>query len=189
MKDGRFRGDLAARFAPTLAYKDSPLAGDLATQHGVPSRLLDLCQMKLLEAMNRGWGDEDRIRASTLQEERAGEAEDVGSGSGPQTHEGDRAMRKQTIKKASIGSAFDDFLKNEGTYEATQAVAIKRVLAWQIEKAMREQCLTKAEMARRMETNRSQLDRLLDPDSDSVTLETLTRAARAIGRQVKLELV
>jgi antitoxin HicB len=54
---------------------------------------------------------------------------------------------------------------------------------------MREQCLTKAEMARRMETNRSQLDRLLDPDSESVTLETLTRAARAIGRQVKLELV
>lgn len=98
-------------------------------------------------------------------------------------------MRKQTIKKASIGSAFDDFLKNEGTYEATQAVAIKRVLAWQIEKAMREQRLTKAEMARRMQTSRSQLDRFLDPDSDSVTLETLTRAARAIGRQVKLELV
>ena len=98
-------------------------------------------------------------------------------------------MRKQTIKKASIGSAFDDFLKNEGTYEATQAVAIKRVLAWQIEKAMREQRLTKAEMARRMQTSRSQLDRFLDQDSDSVTLETLTRAARAIGRQVKLELV
>jgi plasmid maintenance system antidote protein VapI len=60
---------------------------------------------------------------------------------------------------------------------------------WQIEKAMKKQRLTKAEMARRMETSRSQLDRLLDPDSNSVTLETLTRAARAIGRQVKLELV
>ena len=98
-------------------------------------------------------------------------------------------MKKRTTKKAGIGTAFDDFLKDEGTYEATQSVAIKRVLAWQIEEAMKKQRLTKAEMARRMETSRSQLDRLLDPDSDSVTLETLTRAARAIGRQVKLELV
>jgi len=98
-------------------------------------------------------------------------------------------MRKRTIGKAGIGSSLDDFLKKEGTYEATQAVAIKRVLAWQIEKAMKEQHLTKAEMARRMDTSRSQLDRLLDPDTDSVTLDTLTRAARAIGRHVKLELV
>ena len=98
-------------------------------------------------------------------------------------------MRKRTAKKAGIGSAFDDFLKDEGTYEATQGLAIKRVLAWQIEKAMKKQRLTKAEMARRMETSRSQLDRLLDPESNSVTLETLTRAARAIGRHVKLELV
>jgi 3-hydroxyisobutyrate dehydrogenase len=67
-----FRGDFAARFALALAYKDFRLAGDLATQHGVPTRLLDLCQMELLEAMNRGWGDQDRIKASTLQEERAG---------------------------------------------------------------------------------------------------------------------
>ena len=67
-----FRGDFAARFALALAYKDFRLAGDLATQHGVPTRLLDLCQMELLEAMNRGWGGEDRTKASTLQEERAG---------------------------------------------------------------------------------------------------------------------
>ena len=98
-------------------------------------------------------------------------------------------MRKRTTKKAGIGSSVDDFLKEEGTYEATQAVAIKRVLAWQIEKAIKDQHLTKAEMARRMDTSRSQLDRLLDPDTDSVTLDTLTRAARAIGRHVKLELV
>ena len=58
--------------ALALAYKDFRLAGDLATQHGVPTRLLDLCQMELLEAMNRGWGDQDRTKASTLQEERAG---------------------------------------------------------------------------------------------------------------------
>jgi predicted XRE-type DNA-binding protein len=98
-------------------------------------------------------------------------------------------MKKRTTRKGRVGSSFDDFLKDEETYEATQGVAIKRVLAWQIEKAMKKQRLTKAEMARRMETSRSQLDRLLDPDSNSVTLETLTRAARAIGRQVKLELV
>ncbi len=67
-----FRGDFAARFALALAYKDFRLAGDLATQHGVPTRLLDLCQLELLEAMNRGWGAEDRTKASTLQEERAG---------------------------------------------------------------------------------------------------------------------
>ena len=98
-------------------------------------------------------------------------------------------MRKRTTKKAGVGSAFDDFLNDEGTYEATQGDAIKRVLAWQIEKAMKKQRLTKAEMARQMETSRSQLNRLLDPESDSVTLETLTRATRAIGRQVNLELV
>jgi len=98
-------------------------------------------------------------------------------------------MTKRNIKKAGIGSAFDDFLQEEGTYEPIQAVAIKRVLAWQIEQAMKDKHISKAKMARRMDTSRSQLDRLLDPDSDSVTLETLARAARAIGRQVKLELV
>ncbi len=72
-------------------------------------------------------------------------------------------MSKRTTKKGRVGSTFDGFLKDEGTYEATQAVAIKRVLAWQIEKAMKKQRLTKAEMARRMDTSRSQLDRLLDP--------------------------
>ena len=98
-------------------------------------------------------------------------------------------MTKRISKKGGIGSAFDDFLKEEGTYEGTQSVAIKRVLAWQIEQAMKEKHITKAEMARRMDTSRSQLDRLLDPDSDSVTLETLARAARAVGRQVRVELV
>jgi 3-hydroxyisobutyrate dehydrogenase len=67
-----FRGDFTARFALALAYKDFRLARDLATQHGVPTRLLDLCETELLEAVNRGWGGEDRIKASTLQEERAG---------------------------------------------------------------------------------------------------------------------
>ena len=67
-----FRGDFAARFALALAHKDFRLAADLARQHRVPTRLLDLCETELLEAMNRGWGGEDRTKASTLQEERAG---------------------------------------------------------------------------------------------------------------------
>ena len=98
-------------------------------------------------------------------------------------------MTKHNRRKGSIGSDFDDFLKEEGVYAATQAVAIKRVLAWQIGQAMKDSHISKAEMARRMDTSRSQLDRLLDPDSDSVTLETLTRAARAVGRRVRVELV
>src|SRR2546427_12311536 len=97
-------------------------------------------------------------------------------------------MSKRTTRKASVGSSFDDFLKEEGTYEATQAVAIKRVLAWQIEKAMKKQHLTKAEIARRLETSQSQLERLLHPHSDSVTLTTLTQAARATGSSVNINM-
>jgi len=67
-----FRGDFTARFALALAHKDFGLASELARAHHVPTRLLDLCQMELQEAMNRGWGDADRLKASTLQEERAG---------------------------------------------------------------------------------------------------------------------
>src|SRR5437870_2987541 len=67
-----FRGDFAARFALKLAHKDFRLASDLAQQHGVPTQLLDLCERELREGMNRGWADEDRTKASTLQEERAG---------------------------------------------------------------------------------------------------------------------
>ena len=67
-----FRGDFAARFALKLAYKDFRLASELSADHRVPTRLLDLCQLELLEAMNRGWGEQDRTKASTLQEERAG---------------------------------------------------------------------------------------------------------------------
>ena len=67
-----FRGDFTARFALALAHKDFGLAGALARANEVPTRLLDLCRMELQEAMNRGWGDADRLKASTLQEERAG---------------------------------------------------------------------------------------------------------------------
>ncbi len=92
-------------------------------------------------------------------------------------------------KKGSIGSSFDDWLKEEGIYEDVTASAIKKVIAWQIEQAMKEQQLSKSEMAKRMHTSRAALDRLLDPQNDAVTLNTLYKAATAIGRQVRLELV
>ena len=93
------------------------------------------------------------------------------------------------IKKKAIGSSFDDFLKQEGHYETSQAVAIKRVLAWQIQKAMKQKHLKKAEMAKRMATSRSQLERLLDPSNDSLTLSTLARAGHVLGFEIRLEFV
>jgi antitoxin HicB len=95
----------------------------------------------------------------------------------------------RTVKRANKGSSFDDWLKEEGIYEKVSAAAIKRVLACQIEGAMKERQLSKAELARRMRTSRAALDRLLDPQNGSVTLNTLYKAAAAVGRQVRLELV
>lgn len=88
----------------------------------------------------------------------------------------------------NIGSSFDDFLRDEGIQDAAQAVAIKRVLAWQIVEAMRERGYTKSEMARRMKTSRAQLDRLLDPANEKVQLDTVQRAASAVGKTLRLEL-
>src|ERR1700678_1504928 len=82
------------------------------------------------------------------------------------------------------GSSFDSFLEEEGIREEVEAVAIKRVLAWQLEQAMQEQQKTKQAMAKQLHTSRSQLDRLLDPSNVSVTLDTITRAARALGKRV-----
>jgi predicted XRE-type DNA-binding protein len=82
------------------------------------------------------------------------------------------------------GSTFDSFLEKEGIREEVEAVAIKRVLAWQLEQAMQEQQKTKQAMAKQLHTSRSQLDRLLDPSNVSVTLDTITRAARALGKRV-----
>lgn len=93
------------------------------------------------------------------------------------------------MKKKNIGSSFDSWLREEGIYEETASTAIKRVLARQVEAAMKEQKVTKAEMAKRMHTSRAALDRPLDPENDSVTLATLHKAATAIGREIRLELV
>jgi antitoxin HicB len=82
------------------------------------------------------------------------------------------------------GSTFDSFLEREGIREEVEAVAIKRVLAWQLQQAMRKQQKTKQALARQLRTSRSQLDRLLDPRNVSVTLDTITRAARALGKRL-----
>ena len=89
--------------------------------------------------------------------------------------------------KSRIGSSFDDFLKEEGIYEEVTTRAIKRVIARQLGALMDDEGLTKTELAKRMKTSRAQLDRLLDPDNESVTLGTLTRAAQAVGRQLRME--
>ncbi len=94
-----------------------------------------------------------------------------------------------TKKQARVGSSFDDYLKDEGIYGEVTARAIKRVLARQLAALMEKQSLTKSELARRMRTSRAQLDRLLDPNNESVTLGTLTRAAQAVGRQLRMELI
>jgi DNA-binding Xre family transcriptional regulator len=92
-------------------------------------------------------------------------------------------------KKGRVGSSFDDFLKEEGIYEEVTARAIKRVLARQLDALMQDQKITKSALAKRMHTSRAQLDRLLDPENESVTLGTLARAAQAVGRQLRMELV
>jgi DNA-binding Xre family transcriptional regulator len=96
-------------------------------------------------------------------------------------------MKSRT--KSRIGSSFDDFLEDEGVYNEVETVAVKRVIAWQLEEAMKARRMSKLQMARRMKTSRSQLDRLLDPSHSGVTLETLARAAQVLGRHIRVELV
>jgi antitoxin HicB len=93
-------------------------------------------------------------------------------------------VKRNRKKMDHSGSTFDSFLEEEGIREEVEAVAIKRVLAWQLQQAMQEQQKTKQAMAKQLHTSRSQLDRLLDPSNVSVTLDTITRAARALGKRV-----
>ncbi|MDU9006970.1 helix-turn-helix domain-containing protein [Sedimentitalea todarodis] len=92
------------------------------------------------------------------------------------------------VEVGKAGALFEDFLKEQGTYHEATEQAVKRVLAFQLAAAMKEQHISKVEMARRLETSRSQLDRLLDPNNDGVTLAVLSRAAQAVGRTIKVEL-
>ena len=87
------------------------------------------------------------------------------------------------------GIDFDSFLKEEGIGSEVEAVAIKRVLAYQFELAMKKKHLSQVSMAKRMDTSRSALDRLLDPENSSVTLQTLEKAAMVLGKKLKISLV
>jgi DNA-binding Xre family transcriptional regulator len=91
------------------------------------------------------------------------------------------------VSKKNIGSSFDDFLKEEATLEGTTAVALKRVIAWQIGEEMKAQQMTKTELAKRMHTSRAALNRLLDEADPSLTLTTLASAAAALGKTVNIQ--
>ena len=93
------------------------------------------------------------------------------------------------MNEKHMGSSLDDYLAEEGQLAEAEAVASKRVLAFQIAKLMAEQQLSKAEMARRMSTSRAAVDRLLDSDTESATLVTLEKAAAALGRRLHIALV
>ncbi|MEI8167327.1 MAG: XRE family transcriptional regulator [Chloroflexales bacterium] len=87
-----------------------------------------------------------------------------------------------------IGSSLDDLLREEESYEQVNEVAIKRVLAWQIDQAMQQQTVSKSALAERMQTSRTSLDRLLDPENTAVTLKTLARAAKSLGKRLHIEI-
>ncbi|MDR0933674.1 MAG: helix-turn-helix domain-containing protein [Burkholderiaceae bacterium] len=98
-------------------------------------------------------------------------------------------MKKKTVNPVHAGSSFDDFLREEGIFDAINSKAVKKVIAWQIAEEMKHQGINKVTMAKRMQTSRSSLDRLLDAENDSVALETLARAATVLGKELRLELV
>lgn len=100
-----------------------------------------------------------------------------------------RKTMKRRARSASPLSTLDDFLAEEGKLEEFEAVAIKEVLAWQIAEAMKAQNLSRQRLAARMRTSRSQVARLLDPKDGNVTISTLQRAAKMVGRKLRLELV
>jgi len=96
---------------------------------------------------------------------------------------------KQAKQNVNRGSRFEDFLADEGILDSVTAATQKRVVTWQVEQLMARQKISKTEMARRMKTSRAALERLLDPDNPSVTLQTIGRAAAALGRKVEIRLV
>ncbi|UWU75716.1 helix-turn-helix domain-containing protein [Bradyrhizobium huanghuaihaiense] len=99
------------------------------------------------------------------------------------------AKKKRVIRSTAKLTTLDDFLGEEGKLDEFEAIVVKEVLAWQIEQAMKEKNISRSNLAQRMKTSRSQIGRLLDPKDGNVTLTTLQRAARMVGRTLRLELV
>ena len=100
-----------------------------------------------------------------------------------------KTRKKKSRRSPAKLSTLDDFLKQDGKLDEFQATAIKEVLAWQIAEAMKANNISRSGLATRMKTSRSQIGRLLDPNDGNVTLATLQRAARMVGRSLRLELV
>jgi len=98
-----------------------------------------------------------------------------------------KAKNKNAVIEHS-GSTFDSFLEEEGIREEVEAVAVKRVLAWQLAEAMRKKKMTKQALAKELHTSRSQLDRLLDPQNIAVSLDAIARAAKALGKRVVIRI-
>ena len=98
-------------------------------------------------------------------------------------------MKKKKPRSTDNLTTLDDFLKEEGKLEEFEAIAVKEVLAWQIAEAMKARNLSRKRLAERMRTSRSQISRLLDPKDGNVTINTLQRAAKIVGRTLRLELV
>jgi len=88
-----------------------------------------------------------------------------------------------------VGSNFDNFLEEEGLLAEVEATAIKRAIAFQIEELMKEHHISKSALAKRMQTSRSSIDRLLDPQNESVTLQTLERAAKVLGKRLQINFI
>jgi antitoxin HicB len=93
------------------------------------------------------------------------------------------------MKNKALGSSFDDFLAEDGIVEDVENGAVKKLIAYQLQEALAAEHISKTELAARLHTSRAALDRLLDPDNDSVTIQTLKRAAAVLGKKLKLELV
>ena len=106
-----------------------------------------------------------------------------------QTPEGDlRKWKVARRRNKYLGSSFDEFLRSEGLYEEVTTLAWKRVLSWEVTEAMKREGINKSEMSKRMGTSRSQLERLLDPDNPNVLLDTVQKAAAAVGKRLTIGL-
>jgi antitoxin HicB len=100
-----------------------------------------------------------------------------------------RRLEAAKLKKRNhLGSSLDELLAEDGTLAEAEAAALKRVIAWQVERGMGQKRMSKSDMARAMRTSRAALDRLLDPTNESVTLRTMARAAAVLGKRLRLEL-
>ncbi len=98
-------------------------------------------------------------------------------------------MKARTKSDRHSGSTLDSLLEADGILDEVEAVAIKRVIAWQLARIMKRRRITKTVLAARLRTSRAQLDRLLDPDNPAIQLDTIARAARAVGKRLKIEMI